>query len=711
MASTDEPILTAGETCWTVEKAARATVLIDAAAYFGTLRQALLKAKSSIFIIGWDVDSRTCLVGPSGQSDDGLPNELGPFLTALVERRPTVEVRILLWDYSMLYAAEREPLSSINLAWKTPQQISVCLDDVLPVGASHHQKLVVIDDELAFLGGIDLTIRRWDTPKHEMHNDLRRSPSGEPYRPFHDIQMMVDGDAARALAKLAHERWQNAACETVAKPESNDDPWPETVAPDFCDVSIGIARTVASYDDQPEIREIEALYIRAISNAERSIYIENQFLSAHDVARALAARMREKRDLEALIVGPNVHRGWLEERSMVAGQRRFIETLRQAGIGDRVRLVYPAIPDDDTGEGVMVHAKFMTVDDKFLRIGSANLNNRSMGFDTECDLALEAQNDAQRDGIRLVRNRLLSEHLGVSEDDIAAAIAKKKSLLQVMESLSGKERSLHPIDLSDAPNDELSKIMSGLSDPERPIPTPSFAGDLFGGTVIKGSPVRLIKLLAFVSIAIGIVALWRLTPLSELLAPEALLSALEGLRQESWAPTIIPFIFVLAGLVMFPVTALIAVMGMIFPPFTALLYSLAGSLLSAIVVFLIGANVGRGRLRATIGPRVNRISRALASQGVISVMVLRLMPVAPFSLVNLVCGASHIRFIDYVVGTFLGMAPGILLLSTVGQQLKATLGDPNLLELLLFALCIFGWLIASIMLQFIATRLRRRRDG
>src|SRR5690349_17707985 len=105
-------VFRAGRNVWRVEKADRASVLIDAGAYFGALRQALLKAERSVYIIGWDVDSRTPLVGPSGKADDDLPRELGPFLTALVARKPQLQVHILLWDYSLFFTSEREALPS-----------------------------------------------------------------------------------------------------------------------------------------------------------------------------------------------------------------------------------------------------------------------------------------------------------------------------------------------------------------------------------------------------------------------------------------------------------------------------------------------------------------------------------------------------------------------------------------------------------------------
>ena len=187
-----------GRNAWRVARADRARVLIDAAAYYGTLRMALLEAKRSIYIIGWDVDSRTPLVGPSGEPDDDLPRELGPFLTALVERRPDLKISILLWDYSLFFTSEREAMPSLALRWKTPPQIDLCLDDAIPLGSSHHQKIVVIDEALAFSGGLDLTIRRWDTCAHDPSCKYRVDPAGKPYNGFHDVQIMVDGEAAQS---------------------------------------------------------------------------------------------------------------------------------------------------------------------------------------------------------------------------------------------------------------------------------------------------------------------------------------------------------------------------------------------------------------------------------------------------------------------------------------------------------------------------------
>lgn len=708
MAADTAPILEENDTCWRRAACPRARVLIDGADYFLALRRALLKAKETVFIVGWDIDSRTPLVGPGGEQDkdDDLPVTFGAFLVELVKRRPGLRIHLLLWDYSMLYALEREPLPEVKLDWSTPSEISVCLDDVLPIGACHHQKVVLIDDALAFSGGLDITVRRWDTPDHSLKNPDRSDPHGEGYRPFHDIQMMVDGEAARALGELVRYRWQRAACETPPETEATNDPWPAGFEPDFTGATVGIARTFPPYDGQEEAREVERLFFRSIEAAERSIYIENQFLTTESVCGKLIERLQQNPTLEVLIVAPNVHQSWLEERAMNTGRRRFMERLKQAGVDGRVKLLFPAIPGDDTGEGVMVHAKVMIVDDRLLRVGSANLNNRSMGTDSECDLALEASDDTERAAIRRLRDRLLAEHLGRETDEVTEALAAEDSLFAVVERFETDDSGLKPIDLSSAPADELARAVGQFADPERPIATPDFVGDMFGATHDKQPISRFVKLTAAGAAILGLVALWRYTPLSDFTDPDSLKAILESLGTGWWMSLVVIAVFLAGSLVVFPVTVLIVMTGLMFEPLPAFGYALTGSLAAATLNYAIGRAAGAQPLRNLLGTRVNRVSRALAKRGVISVAALRMLPIAPFSFINLAAGASEVKFADYLIGTFLGMAPGILVITLLGNQLGRVLTDPEPVELALFGLFVVAWLATSLGLQALASRLR-----
>src|SRR3954471_5681384 len=168
------------------EGGGRAAVLVDGASFFGAVRQAFLNAQRSIFIVGWDIDSRTRLVGEGIDPNDGYSPILAEFLSELVETRPDLNVYILLWDYSLVYAQEREMFPRLSLQWQTPSRVLLCMDDAVPFGSSQHQKLIVVDDALAFSGGLDLTMRRWDTSEHRPDNPDRIDASERTYPPFHD---------------------------------------------------------------------------------------------------------------------------------------------------------------------------------------------------------------------------------------------------------------------------------------------------------------------------------------------------------------------------------------------------------------------------------------------------------------------------------------------------------------------------------------------
>jgi phospholipase D1/2 len=522
---------------------------------------------------------------------------------------------------------------------------------------------------------------------------------------------MVDGEAATALGSLVRRRWQSAACERPDAPRPMGDPWPHGFAPHFTDCSIGIARTEPPSDSHAGVREVERLFLRSIAMAQKQIYIENQFVTSDSVCSALIDRLQERPTLEVLIVAPNVHHTWLEERSMNAGRRRFMDRLAAAGVGDRVKLMFPSIPGDDTGQGVMVHSKVMIVDDRLLRVGSANLNNRSMGTDSECDLAIEATSAEERASVARLRRRLLAEHLGLGSEELATMLAQHDSLLAAVARCADGERCLKNIDLSSAPTDELSRTMGQIADPEHPIETPEFVGDMFGGRRDARPVSRFVKLAAAAVLVLALVLLWRYTPLAELTNPETLKEMLQSLGGGLWQPVVVFAAFLLGSLVVFPVTVLIAVTGMIFAPLPAFAYALGATLAAATLNYAIGRKVGAQPLRNLLGARVNRVTRALAKRGVLAIAALRMVPVAPFTFVNLAAGASRVPFLDYLGGTILGMAPGILVITLLGNQLGAVLSDPEPGEIALFALFVLGWLAVSLVLQWLATKLRARSDG
>jgi phospholipase D1/2 len=704
-------ILCPDDTCWREEKADRVAVVVDGAAYFAALRSAILKAKRSIFIVGWDIDSRVRLVGDSGSVDDGAPEGLKALLTYAAERRPELSIHVLLWDYSIVYALDREPLPSLNLGWTTPPQIEVCLDDVLPLGSCHHQKIVVVDDTVAFCGGLDLAIGRWDTPEHRPRHPDRTDPDGDPCPPFHDLMMVVDGAAAAALAELVRTRWLEAACRKALPFEPTGDPWPDSVRPEFTEVEIGIARTIPAMSGRPGTHEIKALYCRAVAAAERFIYIENQYLTADCVAEALVDRMIENPRLQVIVVGPKEPAGWLEARSMGAGRVRFVRRLEQAGVIDRFRLLYPVVVEGGDETPVMVHAKVLTVDDGFLMIGSANLNNRSMGTDSECNLAIEAATAAESEAITGLRDRLLAEHLDTTPEAVKACFAEQPSPLDALDHLIGEGRRLAVIE-DHAPWDgDVAHTLREVADPEHPIDHEDLVGDMFEPEPDRPPRKQIVKFGLAAVVLIGLLLSWQVSPLAEWADPTRLEPLMDGFAGSAWAPLITIVAYVAGGLLVFPVTVLIALTAMTLGPVTGGLCAIAGSALSAALSFQIGAFAGRKGLRRLVGQRINKVSRALGKRGILSVVALRLVPLAPFTIINLIAGASHIRFGDYLLGTLVGMAPGILVMTALGDRLRQVLQNPNVFNIGLLALIVAAWIALSVTLQVALSRRRKRNAG
>lgn len=680
-------------------------MLIDGANYYGAVRSALLKAEKTIFIVGWDVDSRVRLMGEE-PPDDGAPEHLRELLEYLVQENPDLRVHVLLWDFSVLYALERDPMPVLNLSWATPPRVEVCLDDIVPLGASHHQKIVIIDGKVAFCGGLDLAIRRWDTRDHDPDNEHRIEPKGKPYTPFHDIQCVLDGEAADKLNELIVARWEEAACKTPSVPKVDGDPWPDGVEPLFENYPVAISRTVPPLGERAPVHEVEQLFIDMIAAAEKSIYMENQFFTADSVAKALASRLRDNEDLEVILVSSMEPHGFLEAHSMATGLQQFMEHLENADVMDRVRLVYPRVPDgSESGQDVLVHAKLTIVDDRILRVGSANVNNRSMGTDGECDLALEGKDDSSRKKIGTVRNDLLGEHLGLSIEDVAAEIEEIGSIRGLIDKRKDEPRTLVLIDYKTDIDKRVSKVVQAVADPERPGEVSRFAGDMLSARP-AGVPIRGRYLsLGVVAIVVLLISIWQFSPLADLTDPAELKTLMAGLHGNPWAYVIVPLGFVVGSALVFPITAMIAATAIVFPPVQAFLLALGGSLLGATVNYALGSTVGKRSLRRVMGKRLNKISRALAERGILTVVTLRIVPVAPFTLINLVAGASHIRFYSFVVGTIIGMIPAIATMTLVGDQINDVLENPTPKQLLGLAGAVLLWIGVAVGAKYALRRI------
>jgi phosphatidylserine/phosphatidylglycerophosphate/cardiolipin synthase-like enzyme len=458
---------------WRYAKASRARVVVDAEAYFDLMQQAMLKARQRILLIGWDFDTRIHLTRGRRWWQRGFkrqyPSRLGSFIPWLVRHCHGLEVRILKWGLGMVEVAGRGAMMLDLLRWLPHKRIDLEFDSIHPLGCSHHQKIVVIDDRLAVCGGIDMTDRRWDTREHREEDPRRKRPGGSRYGPWHDMTMMLEGAAAGALDELARDRWRRAGHAPLDPPQASDaSAWPDGLEPHFEQVEVGIARTRAEYEGDSGVREIEELFVSQIGRAKRFIYAESQYFASRAIADAMCTKLSSDDPPEIVIVNPETADGWVESSVMDPARVRLVEALQHVDKKRRFHIFMPY-----SGETpIYVHAKLLIVDDEILRIGSANFNNRSMGLDSECDVFIDCARPANGhcgDAIRDLRHALLAEHCGLDKDEVGGLIAKTGSMAAMIDSL-GQERRRHLRRFEPEPLTELQAEMVDrqMLDPEEP---------------------------------------------------------------------------------------------------------------------------------------------------------------------------------------------------------------------------------------------------
>ncbi len=449
-------LLKPGSTCWRVETAERLGLIIDMEDYFAAAKMAMQKARRSIHLLNWAFDPDTFFL-PNDKGGGPPSDTFGPFLRDLARANPNLDVRILCWRSALPVAATQNffPHRAKQCFKNTP--VKFHLDASLPMGACHHQKVIVIDDEMAFCGGGDIAPDRWDTIQHK-DQDLRRQKSGGgSYESRHETMSAVDGDAARALGLLFRMRWERCLGEKLPTPvaepglaedRGSGDLWPECLPVAARKATVGLSRTEPRWRDYHEVREAETLHLAAIAAAKRCIYMENQYFASPIVAEALAARLGEPDGPEIFLVSTQHSPSWFDQVTMDRTRILFLKRLKDVDVHNRCHAYYPLTAE---GRSIIVHSKLTLIDDELVRIGSANLNNRSTGFDTECDLSAEAAwgtaGAQMRQAIHSFRSHLLGHWLGQSEAAVDAAIEAGGSLHAAVESFDGPGRRMHQIEI------------------------------------------------------------------------------------------------------------------------------------------------------------------------------------------------------------------------------------------------------------------------
>ncbi len=291
-----------------------------------------------------------------------------------------------------------------------------------------------------------------------------------------------------------------------------------------------------------------------------------------------------------------------------------------------------------------------------------------MVLDRECNISIDADADARiRRPIATMRDTLLAEHLGCEVADIvrerdSRVAAQSRGTSHAGRTRSGSLAGTRSVDSSRCAHRSRNALA---------------ADELVDQFVPKERTRPLIGRYAALNVLalliVGVVALGHWTPLGDYLNLRSLTNATQHVDELPLAPLWIVLGYVAAAVVSVPVTLLIASMGIVFGATWGDIYSFAGTTLAAAISFWLGGWLGRDAVRRLAGARVNRLSERVAKRGIVAVVVLRLLPVAPFAIVNLVAGASHIRMHDFMIGTMLDMGPGIFLTVAFANQFLVSL--------------------------------------
>jgi phospholipase D1/2 len=654
-----------GRNCWREEVATQASLLVDYANYYRAVFESICKARRSVFILGWDIDTRIELLRGADRFDKKCPVELFELINWKARQNPDIRFYVNKWNYSYFFARDRELLAGLKWRWRTPPNVQYVADSVTPIAGCHHQKIIVVDDEIAFCGGMDIAPCRWDRREHFPVNANRRDPDGihsiarkVSFGPYHDIQMIVAGPAARSLAEWARYRWKRAKrSEAIPLFPGSDKKfppsWPDSVPVDFKDVPMAIARTAPAMRRERPVREIETMLLDEIAQAENFVYIENQFLTVEKIARALNERLRQKTGMRVLIISCDVPKGVMEAKAMWTGRVIFNDILKAGGVAARAVIAHPVSRVRGVEEPVRIHSKLMIVDDRFLHVGSANINNRSFGFDTECDLVIEGRDPATRTRIAALRNDLIREHTGQKIEKISESILRGKDVDFFLNYLTTSRQHLRKIDDEHFRHERFAKAARLVADP--------------GHTLIPGRSLALAVLLVLAVAALPLA--WKFTPLAAFATPERIAPLLESARASAWTVPGLILLYVAFTAILFPVVILDVSTVMVFGLPWGLLLALTGASASATLGFYAGRLTRMRPMKMSDGRADMKVMEYLKNISIAGMVLLRMLPVAPFSVVNFTVGMSRMPFMVFIAGTWLGLLPGLFMMSVLRGSL------------------------------------------
>ncbi|MBX3016370.1 MAG: VTT domain-containing protein [Bdellovibrionaceae bacterium] len=693
--------------CWRTGTVNHARLLVDCADYYRAIHAAIANARHSIFILGWEIDSHVRLLRGEEEKTSEIPSCAVDLLNWKAQQNPDLKIYLLRWDPSIAFLGEREALPEYAWTGATPENLAICMDSAIPIGGSQHQKVILIDDELVFNGGMDIARQRWDERDHRVHEPERTDELG-PYGPYHDAQMMMDGPIVKHFAELVRWRWRRAAGyeavpERATPPLTTPAPsWPRHFPPQQGRINAAISRTLPEMKDCRATTEIHKMYMDLIPTARQLIYIENQFLACEKIADALNAQLKKYPALKVICVSSFNPQGLFEREGLWAGRIEFKRRMTDGIRAGRVGIFCTGILKPDGAPlHKRIHSKIIVVDDRYMTVGSANIANRSMNLDTECDVTFYGATPAQRNWIRRMRDDLLAEHSGLPIQDVARMCDEGRFVNEFMQEANAESYSLRETRDEHFTDGKLQPVAKMLADPSTPI---------IGGFAKMSTPGRGKVLAIGIFAVMAIIAIFAARSLFHDLTAAKIQTFLEATRQSPWSLPAVVTVYVLGGFIFFPVTVLSLITAAVFGAIWGPTYAMAGALASATTGFWLGRWAGFGGLRKIMGERTRKIDQHFEKAGIIGVMLVRLIPIAPFTLVNLAAGVSSVRFLDFVLGTFLAFLPAFVAKGLLGDSLTQVILNPNEETAKYLALGLGVWLLIVGATYFVVKQVQKRQN-
>jgi uncharacterized membrane protein YdjX (TVP38/TMEM64 family) len=300
-----------------------------------------------------------------------------------------------------------------------------------------------------------------------------------------------------------------------------------------------------------------------------------------------------------------------------------------------------------------------------------------MGFDGECDLLVEARpNSREAKAIRAFREGLLAEHLGKTMEEVRAA-AKQHSLIGTIEQLAGGARTLQTLNVSIDPEIDQWVPEDVLLDPEQPINSEIFVNHFVPREHQPHTFRRVAIAVAILVTMVALTAAWRWTPLGDYLDLDNLIEQAKAISDNPATPFIAVGVISIAGALAIPLTLLVVVAVLAFGSLKGFVYSYIGAEFSALLTYGIGHAMGSDLVRRFAGRRLNQVSQQLSRHGLLTIITLRIVPVAPYAVINLIAGASHIRIKDFALGTLIGLLPGITAIALFADSVADSIRNPR----------------------------------